>query len=758
MEAFMQIIFANNSAKFRPWQPAMGQVYHTAFAFDCETTLIDDQHPELTPTYVIGAAFDGQQGYFLTRERVADFLVLHSNIPIFFHNAAFDLEVIHALAPGLAIYDRVEADQIWDTRLLHKLYTLGVDGHTSSGSGQSKLDYCTEKYLGVSLAKDVKDDDGHDVRKSYGKWLGSAPNKMPSIYLEYLGKDVMATWLVAWSLWPLISQLLLQSHSVWGFVSDTWLTGQMQRWGPQTHHIQLKAEIVLRAITSNGIRVDVSRRTQLLSQLNHSLDALLVGMRSYGYVPGQKGSGKALQEILRGFERRYGWRLPQTPTGMYMKSHEALEEFADREPFIQQYLQYAEIEKLKTSFLAKLGRKRLHPSFNTLMVSGRTSSFGEINAQNLPRDDRVRRCFIPADGHVFLDADYSTLELATLAQCVQTQFNVPSRMADAINAGQDLHRLVAARVTGKAETEVTKAERQKAKPINFGKPGGMGNRGLQQYARASYGVDLSEAEVETLSNTWFALFPEMESFLFGSEISDPGESAARFFQLTPIGHCEHTSSQRFIDQWQNSGRDHLPSGILGWMCLKTLRDEHPSTQKGQLYSTEDIDYFWTRVNACLLDLPTDTRSAITNRRPSLQLSQSVRRFLDRASCLTLTGRLRANASYTARHNTCFQGLAADGAKLALWRLWRAGYRIVNFIHDEVLIELPSDADLTVHANRVKELMIAGMRDVVPDVRIAVECVAADSWSKEAQAVFDGDGKLAVWRSPADTIQCEPARV
>lgn len=743
----MQITFADRIATFRPWKPEMGRVYHTPFAFDCETTLIDDQHPEITPTYVIGAVFDGEQGYFLTRDRVADFLQLHGNLVIIFHNAAFDLEVIHTLAPGLAIYDHVEANQIWDTRLLHKLYTLGVHGHTSSGSGQSTLDHCAEQYLGVRLSKDLKDDNGRDVRTSYGMWLGLPPHVIPSIYMEYLGKDVMATLFVAWSLWTPINELLLQSSSVWGFVSHTWLTEQMRRWGPQTHHIQLKAEIVLRAITSNGIRVDGSRQTELLAQLNQMLDEVRGRLRSHGYVPGQRGSGKALQEILRSLERQYRWTLPRTPTGKYQTSREALEEHGGEGEFIRDYLQYAEIDKLKNSFVAKLVRRRLHPSFNTLMVSGRTSSFGEINAQNLPRDDRVRRCFIPADGHVFLDADYSTLELATLAQCVQSQFGVASQMANAINAGQDLHRLVAARVTGKPESDVTKAERQKAKPINFGKPGGMGNRGLQQYARSSYGVDLSEEEVETLSNTWFALFPEMEYFLFDSEVAELGESAAQFFQLTPVGHCEHTSSRRFVEQRENCGREHQPNAILGWMCLKTLRDEHPSTQNGQPYSAEDVDYFWTRVSTRLSDLPADTHSAIVNRTPTPQLAQSVRRLLDRGPCFTLSGRLRANATYTARHNTCFQGLAADGAKLALWRLWRAGYRIVNFIHDEVLIELPSNATLTVHAERVKQLMIDAMHEVVPNIRIAVECVAADSWSKEAQAIYDGDGQLLVWRSP-----------
>ena len=68
------------------------------------------------------------------------------------------------------------------------------------------------------------------------------------------------------------------------------------------------------------------------------------------------------------------------------------------------------------------------------MVTGRTSSFGDINAQNLPRDDRVRSCFAPSHDHVFIDADYATVELATLAQSVMRQLQLRSAMADAINA------------------------------------------------------------------------------------------------------------------------------------------------------------------------------------------------------------------------------------------------------------------------------------------------------------------------------------
>jgi hypothetical protein len=96
-------------------------------------------------------------------------------------------------------------------------------------------------------------------------------------------------------------------------------------------------------------------------------------------------------------------------------------------------------------------------------------------------------------------------------------------------------------------------------------------------------------------------------------------------------------------------------------------------------------------------------------------------------------------------------LAADGAKLALWKLWREGYRIVNFIHDEVLIEIPAESNWTEHANQVKALMIQGMQEVVPDLRIDVEIAATDRWLKSAEAVFDTDGQLCLWSPPSSEI-------
>src|SRR5207245_585572 len=98
------------------------------------------------------------------------------------------------------------------------------------------------------------------------------------------------------------------------------------------------------------------------------------------------------------------------------------------------------------------------------------------------------------------------------------------------------------------------------------------------------------------------------------------------------------------------------------------------------------------------------------------------------------------------HNAVFQGLAADGAKNALWLLWRGGYRIVNFIHDQVLIEVPATSDLKHEAEKISDLMIRGMRAVVPDIEIDVSYAATDRWYKDAEAIFDETGKeLLLWR-------------
>lgn len=749
----MRVQLGDHGAPFRPWRPGDGRVFQSAFAFDCETALIDDSRPWIVPPYVLGAAYDGTQGVFLTRDTTRAFFEVNTCVPVIMHHAVFDLRVLKTLAHELDVYGWVDRDRVRDTQLLHRLYVLGTAGHTARGRGESTLEQCVETYLGVPLPKDVTDSAGDLVRTSYGKWLGRPPAEIESVYLEYLAKDVMGTFGVYEVLTRLINALLLQASEAFGYVSLAWLEEQCRRWGPLTHNIQLKASIVLEEISANGLYVDLARREELVAILTAKKADFETELRQYGFLPGQTGNRKVLQQILARLERENrGIEFSRTPSGLYASSQESLADFDGVDPFVTAFLQYSSVSQLLATFLAKMGKQTLHPDFNVLVNSGRTSSFGEINAQNLPRDDRIRSCFQASPGYTLIAADYKAVEMVTLAQACETQFGLSSKLAELLNLGVDPHCTFAAHVGQKQPADVSKEERQKVKAINFGKPGGMGNRALQAYAKSSYGVDLPEDQVAELAEAWMTWLPEMKEFL--ADDIDLSAVTAEFFGLTPQSHFEHTFDNRFLTHPNNGGREGLPHPILGSMCLKTLKEELPRTQYGQLYSAADVDYFWTKVLGATDELPDKVRTDIAHRRASPELKWMIVRAIARRPVFTLTGRLRAKATYSACRNTVFQGLAADGAKIAMWRLWRAGYRIVNFIHDEFLIEVPESADLDAVAKEVRSLMIEAMQEVTPDMKVEVELAATRRWSKAAKPVYDGVGHLQVWHPMEETVVCE----
>jgi hypothetical protein len=192
------------------------------------------------------------------------------------------------------------------------------------------------------------------------------------------------------------------------------------------------------------------------------------------------------------------------------------------------------------------------------------------------------------------------------------------------------------------------------------------------------------------------------------------------------------------------------------MCLKTLEQVGPCTRDGRAYDAGTIDYFWSQVEARMGGLPVNHQPAVAGRRPSPELRKAVMTLVDRAAVFTATGRLRARAAFAARHNNVFQGLAADGAELALWRIWRAGLRIANFIHDEPLIEVPAGPGLARYVRIVLKAMVGAMKEVVPDVRVAVESVASTVWSKEAKDVHDDRGRLIAWSPPEVPLTPGPA--
>ena len=108
-----------------------------------------------------------------------------------------------------------------------------------------------------------------------------------------------------------------------------------------------------------------------------------------------------------------------------------------------------------------------------------------------------------------------------------------------------------------------------------------------------------------------------------------------------------------------------------------------------------------------LNLKPDLRTKLSRRQADRRLRQAVSNWAGRRPVFTLTGRLRASATFCAARNTIFQGAAADGAILGMWKLWRAGYRIVSFIHDQAVVEVREDDRLEERREQVAELMRRG---------------------------------------------------
>jgi DNA polymerase-1 len=146
------------------------------------------------------------------------------------------------------------------------------------------------------------------------------------------------------------------------------------------------------------------------------------------------------------------------------------------------------------------GDGRVYAAWNQLgSVAGRTSCSAP-NLQQVPRDPRYRRCFVAPPGRLLVKAGYSQLQLRIAAKVADDR-----AMLDAYARGEDLHTRTARQITGKAD--VTKADRQLAKAVNFGLLFGLGAKGLRGYARSNYGLDLTEAEAAQYRRAFFAAYP-----------------------------------------------------------------------------------------------------------------------------------------------------------------------------------------------------------------------------------------------------------
>lgn len=221
-------------------------------------------------------------------------------------------------------------------------------------------------------------------------------------------------------------------------------------------------------------------------------------------------SPKQLGVIL--FEKLHLPYGKKTKTG-YSTSAEVLEKLQAEAPIVGKILEYRQLTKLKSTYADGLAAYisadgRIHGKFHqTIAATGRISST-EPNLQNIPirmeLGREIRKVFIPEDGYVFLDADYSQIELRVLAH-----MSGDERLIEAYKQNEDIHRITASLVFHTPFEEVTSEQRRNAKAVNFGIVYGISSFGLGQ------GLNISRKEAESYINRYFDTYPGVKTFLDG---------------------------------------------------------------------------------------------------------------------------------------------------------------------------------------------------------------------------------------------------
>lgn len=234
----------------------------------------------------------------------------------------------------------------------------------------------------------------------------------------------------------------------------------------------------------------------------------------------------------------------KTKTG-YSTAADVLEKLAPEAPIVADILEYRTLSKLKSTyadglvhFIAEDGR--IHTNFNqTITATGRLSST-DPNLQNIPirmeLGRLIRKAFLPAEGYVFMDADYSQIELRVLAH-----MSGDEKLIEAYKQAQDIHRITASQVFHISFDEVTDLQRRNAKAVNFGIVYGISSFGLSQ------DLSISKKEAAEYIERYFETYPKIKEFLdkLVADAKEKGYVTTMFGRRRPVPEL---SSSNFMQR------------------------------------------------------------------------------------------------------------------------------------------------------------------------------------------------------------------
>lgn len=272
--------------------------------------------------------------------------------------------------------------------------------------------------------------------------------------------------------------------------------------------IEMPLIVVLKDMEQEGIAVEKDELKEYGNKLEVRIKELEKLIYSMAGLEFNINSPKQLGEVL--FDKLSLPFAKKTKTG-YSTAAEVLEKLSDDYEIVSYILEYRQLTKLKSTYadgLANYIRSdgRIHGTFNqTITATGRISST-EPNLQNIPirmeLGRLIRKVFVPKKDYVFVDADYSQIELRVLAH-----ISGDKKLIDAYKQEQDIHRITASEVFHTPLEEVTSEQRRNAKAVNFGIVYGISSFGLSQ------DLSISRKEASQYIDKYFETYPRVKEFL-----------------------------------------------------------------------------------------------------------------------------------------------------------------------------------------------------------------------------------------------------
>ena len=300
---------------------------------------------------------------------------------------------------------------------------------------------------------------------------------------------------------------------------------------PLFNDIEMPLVFVLYEMEEEGIKVEAGELKKYGDELGKKIVELEKEIYEEAGEEFNINSPKQLGVIL--FENLGLPNGKKTKTG-YSTAADVLDKLAPDYPVVAKILEYRQLTKLKSTYADGLANYisrdgRIHGKFNqTITATGRISS-AEPNLQNIPvrmeLGRLIRKVFVPKDGCVFLDADYSQIELRVLAHCSGDE-----QLIKAYKESTDIHRMTASQVFNVPFDEVTDLQRRNAKAVNFGIVYGISSFGLSQ------DLSITRKEAQKYIENYFESYPGIKGFLDGcvQDAKDKGYAETIFGRRRPM--------------------------------------------------------------------------------------------------------------------------------------------------------------------------------------------------------------------------------